>query len=162
MDARDDREEASSREEVMRTIPRRIFRPLSVPAPEHWRGLLHVLGHSRALHIRDATGARFPLTPADCKRKCDRSGLEAKAVRIRLWRRDQRFGFVRCHWCGEALTREQVTKDHVVARCFGGSDILANIVPACRRCNNRRSIEQARIMEELRLEWTIAELRLVA
>ena len=139
-----------------------MLKPAPCTAPEHWRGVLHVLPHSRALLIRDATGARFPLTPADCKRKCDHTGTGAKAIRIRLWRRDQRYGFVRCHWCGEALTREQVTKDHVRARCFGGSDILANIVPACQRCNNRRSIEQARIMEELRLEWTIAELRLAA
>jgi len=131
-------------------------------APEHWRGLLHILPHSRALLIRDATGARFPLTPDDCRRQRGPNGKVQKAIRLRLWRRDQRYGFVRCHWCGEALTREQVTKDHLRARCFGGSDALTNIVPACRRCNNRRSIEQARLMEELRLEWTIAELRLVA
>jgi 5-methylcytosine-specific restriction endonuclease McrA len=154
MDDHAEGEETPSREEAMKLKP--------ATAPEHWRGLLHVLPHTRALLIRDATKTDFVLTPADCKRKCDQNGKEARAIRERLWRRNKFFGFVRCHWCGEALTREQVTKDHIRARCFGGSDILANIVPACQRCNNRRSIQQARDMEALRVSWTIAELRLVA
>jgi hypothetical protein len=100
-------------------------------APEHWRGLLHILPHCQAMLIRDATGARFPLTPADCQRQSSNNGKVQKAIRLRLWRRDQHYGFVRCHWCGNALTREQVTKDHIRARCFGGSDRLTNIGPSC-------------------------------
>jgi 5-methylcytosine-specific restriction endonuclease McrA len=154
--------EASGREEIMRTTPRLIFPPSIVPEPQHWRGMLHSLPHSHALLIRDATGARFPLTPDDCRRKCKRTAKEVNTMKEKLWRKNQRYGFVRCHWCGTAMTRKETTRDHVIAKCFGGRDILDNVVPACQPCNYRRSVEQARLMEELRLEWTIAELRMVA
>lgn len=42
-----------------------------------------------------------------------------------------------------ALTRRQAkafqcTAEHLVARCDGGSNSVANIVAACRHCNSRR------------------------
>lgn len=130
-------------------------------SPEHWPGALHALPHSRALLIREATDTRFWFTPEECRRKCSRKGSEAKRQRESIWRRYQRYGFVRCRWCGEAMTREEMTKDHVIARCFGGCDILENIVPACAACNHQRSLEQSRLMNELWIEWTIAELRTI-
>ena len=119
---------------------------------------LHRLSHSRALHLRDAVGALFPLTPAECSRARP-NGVKMRELRSRLWRRDQRYGFVLCHWCRRALTRDQATKDHVRARCFGGPDSLSNLVLACEPCNFRRSLEQKRLVEDLRVEWFVAELR---
>jgi 5-methylcytosine-specific restriction endonuclease McrA len=44
-------------------------------------------------------------------------------------------GYTPCYWCGERAD----TADHFpVARCDGGPDLLANLVPACRSCNSRR------------------------
>ena len=43
----------------------------------------------------------------------------------------------RCHWCGAPAT----TVDHVVPLAAGGGHGLANLVPACRRCNSRRGAQ---------------------
>jgi len=39
-----------------------------------------------------------------------------------------------CHWCGQPAG----TVDHVVPAALGGGHDLANLVPACRRCNTLR------------------------
>lgn len=49
-----------------------------------------------------------------------------------------------CAYCGEA---RPLTRDHVVPVSVGGSDYIANVVPACRRCN---SSKQARPADEFR------------
>jgi 5-methylcytosine-specific restriction endonuclease McrA len=57
-------------------------------------------------------------------------------------------GGYRCHWCGQSLTRRQVTVDHVLPLVAGGhpgrvgrdgDTNLGNIVIACDACNQRRS-----------------------
>lgn len=44
-----------------------------------------------------------------------------------------------CHYCTRALTPEVFSWDHVVPRCRGGANVASNRVPACKRCNNRKS-----------------------
>lgn len=39
-----------------------------------------------------------------------------------------------CWWCG----RDATTVDHVVPVVLGGATVLANLVPACARCNYSR------------------------
>jgi 5-methylcytosine-specific restriction endonuclease McrA len=39
-----------------------------------------------------------------------------------------------CWWCGRPAT----TIDHVLAVVLGGTNDLANLVPACKRCNFSR------------------------
>jgi 5-methylcytosine-specific restriction endonuclease McrA len=39
-----------------------------------------------------------------------------------------------CWWCGRPAT----TVDHVLAVVLGGTHDLANLVPACQRCNYSR------------------------
>ena len=41
----------------------------------------------------------------------------------------------RCSYCGKRLTFRTSTADHIVARCWGGSDDPGNVALACRRCN---------------------------
>lgn len=41
-----------------------------------------------------------------------------------------------CHYCG--VTRRWMQVDHVVPRTKGGTDDLANLVVACRRCNSSK------------------------
>lgn len=43
----------------------------------------------------------------------------------------------RCAYCG--LTAEKLTRDHVVALHLGGKHDSLNIVPACQRCNTKKS-----------------------
>lgn len=42
----------------------------------------------------------------------------------------------RCAYCGRRGGR--LTRDHVVPRSRGGTDRIANIVPACRSCNSKK------------------------
>lgn len=42
---------------------------------------------------------------------------------------------MRCRYCGDS---NDMTIDHVVPRCQGGSDSADNLVVACRRCNGRK------------------------
>ena len=40
-----------------------------------------------------------------------------------------------CHYCG---IRGGVTIDHIVPRCFGGPDVIWNLVSACEPCNREK------------------------
>lgn len=43
-----------------------------------------------------------------------------------------------CFYCGRELSRQQMTKDHVLPRSKGGSDSKNNKVDCCRRCNEEK------------------------
>ena len=45
-----------------------------------------------------------------------------------------RDGF-RCQYCGEALEAKELTFDHIVPRCRGGTTCWANVVTSCQRDN---------------------------
>lgn len=45
---------------------------------------------------------------------------------------------VPCHWCHMPLNQETATIDHLVPLARGGVDKRANMVPACRSCNEAR------------------------
>ncbi len=42
----------------------------------------------------------------------------------------------RCYYCSKELTIKTATKDHKIALAKGGSNWIANIVPACLSCNS--------------------------
>lgn len=52
-----------------------------------------------------------------------------------------------CHWCGKRLNvngnehtnGDYMTIDHLVEQALGGTDDPANLVPACKKCNGKRS-----------------------
>jgi hypothetical protein len=59
-----------------------------------------------------------------------------------LFRRDQNL----CMYCGQAFSRLELTRDHIVPRSQGGRDSWTNVVSACKRCNlhkGGRTPEQA-------------------
>lgn len=45
----------------------------------------------------------------------------------------------KCHYCGRGLSRKTATPDHKVPLSRGGSNWIANIVPACLSCNQRKN-----------------------
>lgn len=47
---------------------------------------------------------------------------------------------VPCTWCGCNLTYRTVEADRVVPGEAGGRYVRGNVVPACRRCNERRNV----------------------
>jgi 5-methylcytosine-specific restriction endonuclease McrA len=53
-----------------------------------------------------------------------------------------------CLYCGEQFPASQLSRDHVKPLSKGGRDVWANVVTACRHCNNLKSWrtpEQARM-----------------
>lgn len=68
----------------------------------------------------------------------------AALTRLSLHLRD---GF-RCGYCMETFRTEDLTFDHIVPRCQGGTSLFTNLVSACVSCNVRkggRTPEQARM-----------------
>ena len=51
-----------------------------------------------------------------------------------LFRRDQHT----CLYCGGQFLEKDLTRDHVVPRSRGGKNAWANVVTACKRCNNHK------------------------
>ena len=43
--------------------------------------------------------------------------------------------WVECHYCGEHLTAQTMTLDHVKPVACGGLNEVRNFVPACATCN---------------------------
>lgn len=52
-----------------------------------------------------------------------------------------------CHYCGDELTSENQSTDHVTPRCLGGTDSPENLVLCCKPCNSSKkhfTVEQWR------------------
>jgi len=43
-----------------------------------------------------------------------------------------------CHYCGGSFPPGELTMDHLVPVVRGGKSSRANVVPACKECNNRK------------------------
>lgn len=52
-----------------------------------------------------------------------------------LFRRDQ---FI-CLYCGKRFAAGELSRDHVMPRARGGADTWANVVTACKPCNNHKA-----------------------
>ena len=53
----------------------------------------------------------------------------------------------RCAYCGNEITLNNMTVDHVNPKCNGGSNSYLNCFPSCQRCN---SIKADGTVEEMR------------
>jgi 5-methylcytosine-specific restriction endonuclease McrA len=54
----------------------------------------------------------------------------------------RRFNF-RCAYCLKRLTKKNRSLDHLIPLTRGGGNTLDNLVPACRRCNQRKNVQTA-------------------
>lgn len=55
--------------------------------------------------------------------------------RARQWEELLAASGYRCHYCGRQLTADELVPDHATPLARGGKNAIANIVPACSRCN---------------------------
>lgn len=44
-----------------------------------------------------------------------------------------------CMYCGERFGARDLSRDHITPLSRGGADIWANVVTACKRCNNHKA-----------------------
>lgn len=49
------------------------------------------------------------------------------------------YGSHKCYYCKRHLAREKITIDHVYPLDFGGVTITSNLIPACSKCNNKKT-----------------------
>ena len=59
---------------------------------------------------------------------------KARALKKTHWWQ-QRLAEGKCHYCGNAFDRSELTLDHVVPLARGGGSTKGNCVPACKACN---------------------------
>jgi 5-methylcytosine-specific restriction protein A len=66
-----------------------------------------------------------------------REKARARALRRTPWWR-RRIAAGRCHYCQREVGAKALTLDHVVPLVRGGRSIRANMVAACKECNNKK------------------------
>ena len=66
-----------------------------------------------------------------------REKARARALRATPWWR-RRIATGRCHYCRRDVGAKALTLDHVVPLVRGGRSIRANMVAACKDCNNKK------------------------
>jgi len=66
-----------------------------------------------------------------------REKARARALRQTAWWR-RRIATGLCHYCRRAVGPKALTLDHVVPLVRGGRSVRANMVPACKDCNNKK------------------------
>jgi hypothetical protein len=55
------------------------------------------------------------------------------------WRHYLRISGSRCAYCLRDVGFEKLTRDHIVPKSHGGGDTPENMIPACTKCNKRKS-----------------------
>ncbi len=64
---------------------------------------------------------------------------KAKARELRdsqWWKRKRAVGV--CYYCGDKFKATELTMDHLIPIVRGGRSVPGNLVPACKRCNNKK------------------------
>jgi 5-methylcytosine-specific restriction endonuclease McrA len=107
-------------------------------------GKVEVIEYSRDRTIRAVT-RELPM-PAVVRvlRRFRRDRLAIRFSRVNIYARDA----FTCQYCGQRQVTEELTFDHVVPRCAGGTTTWENIVTCCVPCNRdkaNRTPEQARM-----------------
>lgn len=59
-----------------------------------------------------------------------------KLRKSRWWKRKCAEGV--CHFCNKKIPSKELTMDHLIPLIRGGKTIKANVVPACKECNNKK------------------------
>lgn len=55
----------------------------------------------------------------------------------------------RCGYCACDLTRQTVTRDHIVPKSQGGKTCNSNLIACCRGCNQRKGDLDVELFREL-------------
>jgi 5-methylcytosine-specific restriction endonuclease McrA len=82
---------------------------------------------------------------------------KAKARELRQsqwWKRKRSSGI--CYYCGKKFKASELTMDHLIPLTRGGRTVQANVVPACKECNNKKKyllpMEWEEYLESLKKE----------
>ena len=63
--------------------------------------------------------------------------IKARALRnSQWWKRKCAKGI--CYFCGEQVSPKELTMEHMVPLIRGGKSSKGNVVPACKKCNNKK------------------------
>ncbi len=63
--------------------------------------------------------------------------LQAQRLKkTQWWKRKCADGI--CYFCGKKFQPKELTMEHVVPIIRGGKSLKANVVPACKECNNKK------------------------
>ncbi len=66
-----------------------------------------------------------------------RERAKAKELKKTAWWKNKRSDGI-CYYCRGKFPVEELTMDHIVPLAKGGKSIKANLVPACKACNNEK------------------------
>ncbi len=66
-----------------------------------------------------------------------REKAKARELRSSSWWKRRRSSGI-CHYCGRKFKATELTMDHLIPLARGGRSIHANVVPACKDCNNKK------------------------
>jgi 5-methylcytosine-specific restriction endonuclease McrA len=64
-----------------------------------------------------------------------RRTMNSRCTRRNILLRDQ----YTCQYCGNRMSHQAITIDHVKPRCRGGTTMWENVVAACHPCNRRKA-----------------------
>lgn len=81
--------------------------------------------------------------PGEAEIRSERA--KARELRKTRWWQ-QKTGPGLCYYCGRKTTFKALTMDHLVPLARGGRSTKDNLVPSCKKCNNRKK-------SMLPLEW---------
>jgi 5-methylcytosine-specific restriction enzyme A len=62
-----------------------------------------------------------------------------EAKKSRWWQQKTSLG--KCHYCLQPFKFKDLTMDHIVPLARGGTTSPGNVVPACKACNQKKSVE---------------------
>jgi len=74
-----------------------------------------------------------PVEPSQIKRE----KAKARELRASQWWRNQ-LGHGVCYYCGQKFSPAELTMDHRIPIARGGKSTRANVVTACKSCNNEK------------------------
>jgi 5-methylcytosine-specific restriction endonuclease McrA len=90
------------------------------------------LDYYKQWRLRNLDRARAYVRVAGNKRRASAAGTH---FTFEEWQKLLQHHAGRCAYCGSA---DRIEADHRIPLCRGGSNVISNILPACRHCNRRK------------------------
>jgi 5-methylcytosine-specific restriction endonuclease McrA len=75
--------------------------------------------------------------PAASEEEIKREKQKARELRKSSWWH-RKCAEGRCYYCNAGIPPKELTMDHIVPLVRGGKSVKANIVTACKDCNNKK------------------------